>query len=238
MIHPWPANTYILIPSYQSADRLGPFLRDLLTAVPAGRVCVVDDGSTDGTVDVCARVNVTCLSHGANAGKGAALRTGFAHLAGGAEWVITMDADGQHSPDDLPLFLEAQKLAPAGLCIGARDMRLGVMPPARIISNRLTSAILSILAWRRIRDSQCGYRMYPRELIASIHIEYDRFQMESEIILKAAAKKFSIRFVPVRTLYLRGGSSHIAHFADTARWAAAVVKVWLGIKSRGKNLKR
>jgi hypothetical protein len=114
-----------------------------------------------------------------------------------------------------------------GLCIGARDMRAGVMPPARILSNRLTSAILTLLTKQRIRDSQCGYRMYSRELVASINIEYDRFQMESEVILKAAAKKFPVRFVPVQTLYLRGGASHISHIADTLRWAAAVLRVFI-----------
>jgi hypothetical protein len=139
-----------------------------------------------------------------------------------------MDADGQHSPADLCLFLEeAQKYPTMGLCIGARDMRTGIMPPARILSNRLTSEILTLLTKQRIRDSQCGYRMYSRELVASINIEYDRFQMESEVILKAAAKKFQVHCVPVQTLYLRGGTSHISHITDTLRWAAAVLRVFI-----------
>ena len=228
MTNSWPADTYVLIPSYNSANPLKCFVKELSEIVPKGNICVVDDGSNDGTYEFCVDSGVTCLRHEVNKGKGAALRTGFAYLIKSVKWIITMDADGQHSPADLRLFLEeAQKYPTMGLCIGARDMRTGVMPSARILSNRLTSAILTLLTKQRIRDSQCGYRMYSRELVASINIEYDRFQMESEVILKAAAKKFPVRFVPVQTLYLRGGTSHISHIADTLRWAAAVLRIFI-----------
>jgi hypothetical protein len=147
-----------------------------------------------------------------------------------------MDADGQHSPADIHRFLkEARNHPDMGLCIGARDMRFGMMPPARILSNRLTSAILSILTGRVIKDSQCGYRMYSRELVKSIRIDCNRFEAESEVILKAAAKRFSIRFARVRTLYLKNGQSHISHLADTFRWIAAVLRVWYGLLKRRVN---
>ncbi|MDR2692646.1 MAG: glycosyltransferase family 2 protein [Chitinispirillales bacterium] len=143
------------------------------------------------------------------------------------KWILTMDADGQHSPTDIPRFLAESKKNPAsGICIGVRDMRPLSMPPARILSNRLTSLILSLLTGRRIADSQCGYRLYPAEFIKSIQIEYNRFQAESELIQKAAAKHFPIRFTDVQTLYLKGGSSHISHLLDTLRWIAAVGRVW------------
>jgi len=143
------------------------------------------------------------------------------------KWILTMDADGQHSPTDIPGFIaESKKLPPPGICIGARDMRLRSMPAARIISNRLTSLILSILTKRRVVDSQCGYRLYSAEFIKSIQIEYNRFQAESELIQKAVAKHFPIRFKGVQTLYLSGGSSHISHLLDTLRWIAAVGRVW------------
>jgi len=234
----WPQDTYVLVPSYKSAGQLKHFLNALSEIVPNSHICVVDDGSGDGTYEFCADFGVMCLRHDVNKGKGAALRTGFAYLINTAKWIITMDADGQHSPADLHLFLEeAQNHPMTGLCIGARDMRPGVMPFARILSNRLTSAILTILTGQRIKDSQCGYRMYSREFVMSINIEYDRFQMESEVILKSAAKKFPVRFVPVQTLYLRNGASHISHFADTLRWAAAVLRVWYGINFKNKNVK-
>jgi len=236
----WPKGTYVLIPSYKSACQLKTFINSLANVVPKDYILVVDDASKDGTYEFCQQEGISCVRHDVNKGKGAALRTGFACLID-AKWIVTMDADGQHSPTDLPLFIDAARKYPSmGICIGARDMRLGAMPPARILSNRLTSLILSLFAKQRIKDSQCGYRMYSRELVSSIDIIYNRFQMESEIILKAAAKKFPIRFVRVQTLYLKDGPSHISHLTDTLRWVAAVLKVWYGIKfknriNNGKN---
>jgi glycosyltransferase involved in cell wall biosynthesis len=146
------------------------------------------------------------------------------------KWILTMDADGQHSPADIPRFIaESRKRPPPGICIGARDMRPRSMPVARIISNRLTSLILSVLTGRRVADSQCGYRLYSAEFVKSVQIEHNRFQAESELIQKAAAKHFPIRFTGVQTLYLKGGSSHISHLLDTLRWVAAVGRVWFGL---------
>jgi dolichol-phosphate mannosyltransferase len=232
----WPQDTYILIPSYKAAGQLKLFIGELAEVVPIKNICVVDDGSDDGTYEFCIDSGITCLRHKVNKGKGAALRTGFEYLIAdpvSAGWIITMDADGQHSPADLHRFIKESKKHPdMGLCIGVRDMRFGVMPPARILSNRLTSAILSILTGRFIKDSQCGYRMYSRKLVESINIEYDRFEMESEVILKCAAKRFSIRFARARTLYLKNGLSHISHVADTIRWVAAVLRVRYDIMKR------
>ena len=246
----WPQDTYVLIPSYKSVDPLKPFLRELVDIVPKEFICVVDDASRDGTYEFCVESGIKCLRHEVNRGKGAALKTGFAYLTGGidtnintntatvsanaktANWILTMDADGQHSPADIPRFItEARKCPAMGLCVGARDMRLGAMPPARILSNRLTSLILSLLSGCRVADSQCGFRMYSRRLVTSISMEYDRFEMESEVILKAAAKRFPIRFVRVQTLYLKDGPSHISHIADTLRWVLAVLRVRRGCKN-------
>jgi glycosyltransferase involved in cell wall biosynthesis len=252
MITDWPENTYVLVPSYKSIGQLRPFIKSLIETVPKEYVCVVDDASNDGTYEFCIDSGIDCVRHHKNRGKGAALRTGFSHLISTkgidtgvntgikkiavnpetstskrCEWILTMDADGQHSPADIPRFLAESKKNPAlGICIGVRGMRLGSMPPDRILSNRLTSLILSILTKRRIADSQCGYRLYSAKFIKSIQIEYNRFQAESELIQKAAAKHFPIRFTGVHTLYLKGGSSHISRLPDTLRWAAAVGRVW------------
>ncbi|MDR0330377.1 MAG: glycosyltransferase family 2 protein [Chitinispirillales bacterium] len=248
MITQWPSDTYVLVPSYKAAVHLKPFIKTLAETVPKEFICVVDDASGDGTYEFCKESGIDCVRHSVNRGKGAALRTGFSHIIGtkgirvdagiinavdanaaapsACNWILTMDADGQHSPADIPRFLAAAKKYPSmGLCIGARAMRAGAMPPARILSNRLTSLILSALAGQRIKDSQCGYRLYSAALVKSVQIEYNRFEMESEIILKAAAKRFLIRFAHVQTLYLKDGGSHISHLSDTLRWAAAVLRV-------------
>jgi glycosyltransferase involved in cell wall biosynthesis len=228
---PWKENVQVLVPAYNAEKLLGELLPDLLALVPSTHVCVVDDGSRDRTADVCRRHGVRCLVNEVNAGKGAALKRGFAHLAGrGAGWVLTMDADGQHAIRDIPGFIATMELYPdAGLIIGARSMRWGEMPVARIVSNRLTSLVLSLLTGRRIHDSQSGYRLYSRRLLETVSLEYPRFEMESEVILKACRSGFDIRFVSVQTLYFETHDSHISHFVDTVRWIRAVVRIRRGL---------
>jgi glycosyltransferase involved in cell wall biosynthesis len=223
----WPENIYVLVPAYKACDSLKTFIPELLKKVPGKRVCIVDDASMDGTGQYCTEMSLTYLSHPVNQGKGAALATGFAYLLKrNARWILTLDADGQHSPEDIDKFLLFVETHPeTGICIGARSKKIGTMPVARICSNSLTSWILSLLCKIKIIDSQCGYRIYSSELLKKVTFEYSRFQMESEVILKAAKLGFPICFLDVQTLYL-SGQSHISHINDTVRWIKAVVKIW------------
>lgn len=228
----WPADVFVLLPSYKAVGQISRLLPDLLQAVPASNVCIADDGSHDGT-DAAARLHgVLYVSNLVNKGKGAALAKGFTYLMGekDASWVITMDADGQHAVSDLPAFLEAIRRSPdAGIIIGRRDMRLGKMPPARICSNTLTSVFLSLLTGAAIRDSQCGYRAYSANLLSSAACRYSRFEMESEIIMRAVHLGFPVNFVNVQTLYF-SSQSHISHIADTARWLRAIVSIFVELR--------
>jgi len=228
----WPADTALLVPAYRAADTLGLLLPELLAVAPAAAVLVVDDGSRDRTQEVCARLGVACVPHAVNRGKGAALATGLRLLAGrGRRWAITMDADRQHSVEDLPCLVAAAAAGPYPcLWIGRRAMRPAVMPLARICSNSITSAILSLMTGRRILDSQCGFRAYPLEALARIRLEYERFEAESEVILKLAHAGCPVRFVPIRTVYC-GGPSHISHARDTVRWVGAVTRVWWRLRA-------
>lgn len=230
----WPEVVFVLIPAYKSADLLRKFLPDLLCFVPEKQICVVDDASGDNTYDLCKDLKIDCIRHEVNKGKGAALRTGFSFLLKkGAAWVITMDADGQHSPDDLHRFISAISKDPdIGICIGARKMVPGAMPFLRICSNRLTSWILSLFTGVNIRDSQCGYRIYSAAFLSSVTIDYERFEMESEVIIKAVRSGFKICFTEVQTLYL-SDLSHISHLCDTFRWVKAVIRT--NFKYKTKN---
>ena len=99
-IENWPLDIYVLLPGYKAARDLKVFLPRLVQRVPASNICVVDDGSGDATGSVCTGYGITCLSHAINRGKGAALRTGFAHcLKRNANRILTMDSDGQHAVD-------------------------------------------------------------------------------------------------------------------------------------------
>ena len=144
-----------------------------------------------------------------------------------------MDADGQHAADDLGLFLEKYRLHPdAGICIGQRTMAKSGMPFMRIVSNTITSCILTWLCKVPISDSQCGYRLYSAALLKKLTIKYPRFEMESEVILKAVGLGFPIRFVKVQTLYFKG-MSHISHVADTLRWINAVLEIRFSLSKPG-----
>jgi len=231
--HRWPEDLYVVIPSYKSSRLLTAFLPKLFEFTPPSNVCVVDDGSFDATDAVCKDADVLYISHDVNRGKGAALATGFTFLLGrGAQRIITMDADGQHAPEDLSVFIEASNTHDGnGLYIGARSMKIGTMPFARICSNRITSFILSQITGKKIVDSQCGYRLYGAALLDAVNIEYPRFEMESEVIIKAAFLHFPIHFIQVQTLYLNE-SSHISHLKDTIRWVKAVTHIWISLRRR------
>jgi glycosyltransferase involved in cell wall biosynthesis len=223
----WPDEVRILIPAYQAAASLPGFLQDLLKTVPASCLLVVDDGSTDTTSQVAAARSIECIRIEKNSGKGIALKTGFSILLErGAAAVITMDADGQHAPEDLPEFIDWFRKNPGpGLCIGKRDFRPGRMPLARIFSNSITSWTLGRLCGVPVLDSQCGYRLYTAPLLHSITITCPRFEMESEVIIRTARQGFRIGFVGVQTLYFNT-RSHIAHVADTLRWIRATLGIW------------
>jgi len=230
----WPRNIFVCIPAYQSSASLVTLLPELLEVVPAAQVCVVDDGSTDTTGELCLGIGIRYLRHAENRGKGAALATGFAALLElGVGAIITMDADGQHAVDDLELFVENFRTCPeTGICIGRRKIEKGSMPFSRIVSNTLTSRILTWMCGIPIPDSQCGYRLYSAKFLRSITITCARFAMESEMILKAARRGFPIRSVPVQTLYFKG-ASHISHATDTLRWIKAVFGIWLSLRKSG-----
>jgi glycosyltransferase involved in cell wall biosynthesis len=230
----WFSRTFVLIPSYKAVQSLERLLPALIAVLPASNVCVADDGSHDGTEAVCVKNGVLYISNLVNKGKGAALVKGFWYLIAQhrASWIITMDADGQHSVDDIPLFLRRIREAPGtGIIIGRRDMRPVKMPLARIVSNTLTSLFLSLLTGRRILDSQCGFRAYSAACVNAAPCGFLRFEMESEIIMRACSRGFSIDFVPVQTLYF-STRSHISHVADTLRWLRAVITVFMELRSK------
>ena len=222
----WNSKIFILIPAYNSEKDISNFLPKLIKTVPSKQILVVDDASNDNTKKVCENINIDVISHKINKGKGAALRTGFDNLLKkGADWILAMDADGQHSPTDINKFLERIKINPeVGMVIGARDMTPKSMPISRIFSNTSTSFILSILVGKKILDSQSGFRIYSAKLLNSITTHYSRFQMESEIILLACSAKFDVRFVPIKTIY-DSSQSHISHLKDTFRWLLAIFLV-------------
>jgi glycosyltransferase involved in cell wall biosynthesis len=199
-----PRDTILaLIPAHDEAPRIGPVVTGALRHLP---VLVVDDGSRDTTAAVAERAGARVLRQAPNQGKGAALRAGFrSALAEGAEGVVTLDADGQHDPAELPVFLEAYaRRTLAGeateLIVGRRDFRQ--MPRLRRLSNWLGTVTLSMALGRWIDDNQSGYRLIGRRLMAAtLDSTESGFAFEVEMIALCLREGWDIEWVPIRTIY-------------------------------------
>jgi glycosyltransferase involved in cell wall biosynthesis len=216
----------IIIPAYNEDKRIGELLKKLSAIFSLKNVLVVDDGSIDNTAIVAERSGSIVLSQKTNQGKGIALRAGFDYAIGkGYDAVITMDADGQHDPGEIPMFLKKFKTSGVDLIIGTREQNLSEMPYLRFLVNKTTSLVTSILAGVRVHDSQSGYRLIKKNLIKKISLKTGHFQMETEIIVKAAKANFSIGEMPIKTIYFKKFKSHINPFVDTLRFIRLALRM-------------
>ncbi len=216
----------ILIPAYNAVGTLPVLLNEIdkLKQKPE-HVLVVDDGSTDGMKDAV-RKNTVLLIHPENFGKGRALKTGFNWFVNKskAEFLCCMDADLQHKPADIANFLKAIRMnANAKVFIGNRHFSGNDMPVHRMLSNKLTSWIISILTGFKIRDSQCGYRFIHRDILEKIRLDENGFQLESEFFFQIAEKQIQPVFVNIITAY-EGNGSHMHHVGDTLRFVKLITR--------------
>ena len=225
----------VLIPGYQEGPRIGAVVTGARAHLP---VLVVDDGSTDDTTAKAEAAGATVLRQVPNQGKGAALRTGFREaLERGVAAVVTLDADGQHDPAEIPAFLAALEATAAELIVGKRDFRQ--MPPVRRISNTLGGLLVSAAVGCHIPDNQSGYRLIGRRLMTELlDSTEDGFAFEVEMIARCIARDLRLAWVPIRTIYA-GEPSHIrpmAHlrsFTVAARNARRIVRAGAGSKRGG-----
>jgi glycosyltransferase involved in cell wall biosynthesis len=193
----------VLIPAFNAECSLAELVDRLRNAIGNVQIVVVDDGSTDRTNEIAASIGAVVLRHDKNQGKGAALQTGFDFLKKQVEieYILTMDADLQHLPEDVPKFLLVQQKTNADIVIGWRE-RIGTrMPAERKLSNTITSALVGMRTGVKIRDSQCGFRLIRRSVIEEIRLESTGYEAETEFLIKAAQRGFKIEFVPVQTIY-------------------------------------
>lgn len=207
-----------VIPGYEEGPRIARVVEGAARSLP---VVVVDDGSRDDTAAQAEGAGATVIRQRPNQGKGAALRTGFRYaLEHGAPAVVTLDADGQHDPAEIPAFLSAYEAGHPELIVGRRDF--ASMPLARRVSNTVGGLILSAAVGRRVPDNQSGFRLIGRRLMTAL-LDSDEagFAFEVEMIARCIALDLPIAWVPIRTIYA-GEPSHIrpwAHFTGFLRAA-------------------
>ncbi len=193
-----------LIPAYNESERIAGVITRTLPFLP---VLVVDDGSRDNTSEIAQELGAQVIRQVPNQGKGAALLNGFRHTVEmGYDAVVTLDADGQHDPSEIPQFLEEYKKG-ADLVIGKRDF--SKMPFPRNISNTIGTWSFSSALGQYCPDNQSGYRLHSRRLVeASLSSTETNFEFEVEIIVTCVVSGFKIAWVPIKTIYA-GERSHI-----------------------------
>ena len=216
-----PARSYwVVIPAYNEAETV----RDVTIRArqQCANVVVVDDGSTDSTFLAVAGLDVTVLRNEENCGKAGSLSRGFEYaLTQGAIGVITLDADGQHAPEEIPFFVKRSLDDPSAFLVGARRRDQRRVSFWRYGANRIADFWIGWAAGQPIEDSQSGFRLYPAGLLREVTLKHDRrrsFVFESEIVIEAARRGWACQNVSI-SVRLRAGPrpSHFRPVLDIAR---------------------
>ena len=208
-------NCGVIIPCHNEADSIAGVVRRIRVRLP--RVLVVDDGSTDATGDEARAAGAGVLHQQVRSGKGAALASGWtAAAAAGWEWVLLMDGDGQHLPEESGMLLAAAALS-RPLIIGNRLQTAQGMPPLRRAINRWMSRRLSGLSGVALPDSQCGYRLAHLPTLLRLGLVTRHFEIESEMCVAFARAGLDITFVAVTASY-GPERSKICPLIDAWRW--------------------
>lgn len=198
-----------LIPAYNEAPTIRPVVEGAL--VHLDRVIVIDDGSEDGTSDAVSDLPVEVIRHDQNSGKGHRLAQGIAYaIKGGADAVLTMDADGQHEPRDIPAFLDASLSNPGALVIGDRTADRANMPTYRAKGVAFGDFFLTWATDQRLKDGQCGMRIYPASVkdFPMDDRDKEKFTFENLVLLYAAEREVPFVRVPIKAKYLENPHRH------------------------------
>jgi glycosyltransferase involved in cell wall biosynthesis len=192
-----------LIPAFDEAPYISRVVEGATQHVET--VVVIDDGSSDETAQLARAAGATCLQSPKNCGKASALRAGMEFArAQNFTHVITLDGDGQHLPEDIPVVLRVAEESGADLIIGTRFFDRDLMPRARYYSNTIGSRVASLLVGREIRDSQSGFRMFRLDKLNGTRLRSRFYEFEMEILIKMARSGCTIAHAPIHTVYNEG----------------------------------
>jgi dolichol-phosphate mannosyltransferase len=208
----------VIVPVYNAEATLAKVVKDVRRNLPGALIIGVDDGSRDGSRQLLRSVADETIEFDQNRGKGAALQAGFdAALRKGAAAVLTIDSDGQHDAAFAPAIVGA--LDHADIVIGTRDLSGKAVPKHRRIANMISSAATRAVSGGKVRDSQSGYRAMKADVLRKVHAVGDRYEFETDFIIRAARSGFTTVNVPISTIY--GSPSYFREFRD----AWLVIKV-------------
>lgn len=207
----------VIIPTYNNHKTLERVVDGVLKYTDS--IIIVNDGSTDSTPQILQQYpQLTQIHQPVNKGKGIALQTGFkAAKAEGYEYAITIDSDGQHFPDDLPVFISEIEREGEALLIGSRNMEQEGVPKKSSFGNKFSNFWFWFETGIKLTDTQSGYRLYPLNKIPEKYFT-NKFEFEIEVIVRTAWKGVCVKNVPVKVLYdMNERVSHFRPFKDFTR---------------------
>jgi glycosyltransferase involved in cell wall biosynthesis len=219
----------VLIPAYNAGSTIPRLLEDLsLCAQKPLKITIVNDGSEDNTVEACRGFNVQIISEKINKGKGIALKKGFEDfmINSHADYLLCLDADLQHPVTSIPDFLKVANETHSKFIIGSRKRSVKSMPLHRILSNTMTSFLLSVITGQKVKDSQCGFRLIHRDVLKQISLNESGYQLETEMLLKASEGGILLTFVSVPTIY-KSEKSHMRPLRDTFLFIKLIIRYLL-----------
>lgn len=211
----------VVIPAYNASKTIQTVVSGALKYIP--RVMVVDDGSADDTAGNAILAGAEVIVVEKNRGKGHALKLLFQKaMREGYDAVISMDADGQHDPAEIPKFLASHIIYPDDIIIGSRMSEKEKIPKARFNSMRIARFYISLAANQYLEDTQCGFRLYPLSLIKKMRLMTERYVTETELLMKAGDMGMKIRFIDIKAIYTEN-KSYYRPVTDTMRITSYVI---------------
>ena len=242
----------VVVPTYNNAVTIVDVLRRI--AAITQHIIVVIDGCTDDTRERLKDFTdapLVIVDHAENKGKGAALLSGFkCAILKGYEYAITIDSDGQHFPEDIPVFLRAMEQHPEAFIIGSRNLKQKNMSGGSSFANHFSNFWFAVQTGVRLPDTQTGYRLYPLRNLSGVHLITSRYEAELELLVFAAWAGADLIPVPVR-VYYPPKNKRVSHFRPLTDFlritvlnlAFCLVAIFYGwprtiwLKVRGKKVK-
>ena len=219
-------------------------LRDVVERVLkfCNDVIVVNDGCTDTSDEILASFGekITVVDYGRNRGKGYALKKGFEKaIELGFDFVITLDSDGQHYPEDIPLFINALEQHPYALIIGSRNLNEENMPGKNTFANKFSNFWFKIQTGVNLPDTQTGYRLYPLKNLPNLNLLTSRYEAELELLVGAAWRGVDLIPIKINVFYPKAEErvTHFRPFWDFLRISMlntflCILTVFYGLPSR------
>ena len=206
------SKTCVVMPTYNNDGTLRDVVERVLRFCTD--VIVVNDGCTDTSDEILASFEdkITVVDYGKNRGKGYALKKGFEKaIELGFDFVITLDSDGQHYPEDIPLFINALEQHPNALIVGSRNFNEENMPGKNTFANKFSNFWFKIQTWVKLPDTQTGYRLYPLKNLPNLCLLTSRYEAELELLVGAAWR--GVDLIPIKiNVYYPKAEERVTHF--------------------------